>query len=267
MLESYSGATRIYPVVGDPIAQVKSPFGVTQAFEARGSDAICIPMQVAPEDFSAFMKLMSRTKNCDGIIVTVPHKFAAYDYCDTVSDRARFLRSVNTIRRAKDGRFHGDMFDGVGFVAACRENGANFSGKSALLVGCGGAGTAIAHAVADAGVSELALADADIIRRRDLAVRLKQTGFRVHEAGNDPAAFDLVLNATPLGMRDGDGLPFDVTRIAVGAFVGDVVTKPEVPPLIVAARARGLRTSTGVDMFGKVRDLMIDFLLANTAGR
>lgn len=266
MLEYYSGATRIFPVVGDPIAQVKSPYGVTKAFEERGADALCYPMQVAPADFADFMQLMRRTKNCDGIIITVPHKFTAHDLCDTVSERARFLRSVNTIRRAADGRLHGDMFDGLGFVEACRANGADFAGKRALLVGCGGAGTAIAHAVAEAGVAELALADTDEARRDDLVGRLSAAGFKVRGANADPAGFGIVMNATPLGMRAGDPLPIEVARVDAGAFVGDVVTKPEVPPLIEAARARGLGTSAGVDMFVKVRDLMIEFLLAPADG-
>lgn len=261
MLENLSGATRLYPVVGDPIAQVKSPGGVTRAFEEKGADAICYPVQVAPDDFATFIADARVTRNMDGIIITVPHKFAAHDACDSVSERAAFLRSVNTIRRTADGKLIGDMFDGLGFVAACQENGCEFKGKRALLVGAGGAGTAIAHAVASAGVCELAIAELDNARRDDLVGRLKAAGFPVTVGAADATGFDIVLNATPLGMRDGDPTPVPVATLRPHMFVGDVVTKPEVPPLIAAARVLGCRTSNGVAMFGKVRDLMVSFLL------
>jgi shikimate dehydrogenase len=261
MLEFYSGATRLFPVVGDPIAQVKSPYGVTEAFEARGANAICVPMQVAPGDWPGFVACMRSMKNVDGLIVTVPHKFAAFAACDAVTERAAFLRTVNTIRRLPDGRFLGDMFDGVGFVEACRENGCAFAGKRALLVGAGGAGTAIAHAVAASGVARLAIADIDAARRDELAERLSRAGFAAVAGEPDPAEADIVLNATPLGMRADDPPPVPLDRLRPGHFVGDVVTKPERPPLILAAEALGLPTSNGVAMFGKVRDLMIGYLL------
>lgn len=266
MLENLSGATRLYPVVGDPIAQVKSPNGVTRALEARGADALCIPAQVAPADFCAYMAAIRVTKNVDGLIITVPHKFAAHDLCDTVTDRSAFLRSVNTIIRRGDGTLHGDMFDGLGFVAACKDNGCDFTGKRALLVGAGGAGTAIAHATASAGVSALGLCDTDTARRDDLVARLAAAGFPVHAAGNDPTGYDIVLNATPLGMREDDPTPVPMEKLTPAMFVGDVVTKPEIPPLIAAARALGCKTSNGVAMFEKVRDLMIDFLLGAGKG-
>lgn len=262
MLENYSGATRLYPVVGDPIAQVKSPYGMTEAFEKRGADAICVPMQVAPADWADFVRCMRAMKNVDGLIVTVPHKFAAFDVCDEVTERAAFLRTVNTIRRMPDGRFQGDMFDGAGFVAACQANGCVFAQRSALLVGAGGAGTAIAHAVALAGVSRLAIADIDAARRDDLVQRLAGAGFPVVASAALPGDHDIVLNASPLGMRAGDPMPVPEGSLRPGQFVGDVVTKPEVPPLIAMARSLGLKTSNGVAMFEKVRDLMVDYLLA-----
>jgi shikimate dehydrogenase len=261
MLENLSGLTRLYPLVGDPVGQVKSPAGVTRAFEERGQDAICIAIQVAPSDFAPFMATMQVTKNVDGIIVTVPHKFAAYEACATVSEAAAFLKTVNTIRRNTDGSFHGDMFDGHGFVAACRENGAIFKNRRALLVGAGGAGTAIAQAVAAAGVAHLTIADLDAARCDDLVTRLKKTGYNVSAGKADATGHDLIFNATPLGMRETDPLPVPKSGLKPFMFVGDVVTKPEVSPLIAAACSIGCSTSTGLDMFAKVRDLLVEFLL------
>lgn len=256
-----SGATRIHLIVGDPIAQVKSPLGVTQAFHARGMAALVVPAHVSPAHLAAWAQGVSLAQNVDGIIVTVPHKFACAALCSTLSERAAFLGAVNTMRRNPDGSWHGDMFDGLGYVAALHVHGCAPAGKRALLVGAGGAGSAIAHALVVAGVASLAVHDGDLVRRDALVARLAGLGSCPVVAGSpDPAGFDLVLNASPAGMREGDPLPVNVDRLDAGTFVGCVVTAPAVPPLIAAARARGLATATGADMFARVRDLMVEFL-------
>ena len=262
MLEQLNGATRVHFIVGDPIAQVKSPAGVTQAFEARGHNALVVPAHVAPDDLLVWLAGTSRSRNVDGIIVTVPHKFAAFELCATTSDRARFLNTVNVMRRNPDGRWHGDMFDGQGFVTAMQDCDGKPAAKRALLAGAGGAGSAIAHAMVLAGVSVLAIHDENAARRDALIERLNGlNGVRVEAGSANPEGFDLVLNATPIGMKDGDPLPFDVSALAPHMHVGCVITAPAVTPLIAAARAKGCTTQTGADMFARVRDLMVDFLL------
>jgi shikimate dehydrogenase len=257
-----NGATRLHFIVGDPIAQVKSPAGVTQAFADRGHNAIVIPAHVAPSDLAAWLAGSSRAQNVDGVIVTVPHKFACFDLCATTSQRAAFLRGVNTMRRNPDGSWHGDMFDGLGYVEGLRGKGCEPGGKRALLVGAGGAGSAIAHALVTAGVTELAIHDADLQRRDSLVQRLSslQLG-QVHAGSADPSGFDIAINATPIGMREGDPHPIDSRQFKPSMFVGCVITAPAVPPMIEAARAIGCNTMTGADMFVRVRDLMVDFLL------
>jgi shikimate dehydrogenase len=261
MLENYSGSTRIVPIVGHPIAQVKAPVRVTRVFESRGVDAICVPIHVQPANFKRFMEAFRHFENADGLILTVPHKLAAYEYCDDVSELARFLRSINVIRRTPDGLLHGDMFDGIAMLSACRAGGCIFEGRRALLVGAGGAGTAIAHAIATAGVSELVISDVDRERSTQLAARLSEQGHPVRAGNADSGAFDIAINATPLGMRAGDQLPIPATMLTPGVFVGDVVTAPSVPSVIAAARAAGCRTSTGSDMSNAVCELMVDFLI------
>jgi shikimate dehydrogenase len=264
MNQNLTGATRLNFIVSDPIAQVKAPGGVTKAFADIRHDGILVPVQVDSLNLDAFLKVADRLKNLDGIVVTVPHKFACFSHCRSVSDRAGFLGAVNIMRRRKDGGWHGDMVDGLGFVGAVRNKGYDPRGKRALLVGAGGAGSAIAMALIEADVGELAIHDSDIARRDSLIARLKTLGRANIAAGfPDPGGYDLVGNATPAGMKAGDPLPIDITKLARTSFVGCVITVPAVPPLIKAARRLGCPTSTGTDMYNALQGSMLDFLLAD----
>jgi shikimate dehydrogenase len=210
----------------------------------------------------AWAKGVSLAQNVDGIIVTVPHKFSCFELCSTSSERASFLKAVNTLRRNADGSWHGDMFDGMGYVDALKSKGCDPKGQRALLVGAGGAGSAIAYSLMTAGVSELAVHDADAQRRDALISRLAGLGLgRVSVGSPDPSGFQLLVNATPIGMREGDPYPIEVTKFKPHQFVGCVITAPAVPSMIAAARAVGCSTLTGADMFARVRDLMVQFLL------
>lgn len=257
-----NGATRVHYIVGDPIAQVKSPGDVSRAFAARGLNALVMPAHVAPAALARWLEGVSLAQNVDGVIVTVPHKFACFALCASASDRARFLGAVNTMRRNPDGTWHGDMFDGLGYIAALRDRGCEPGRRRALLVGAGGAGSAIANALLLSGVASLAIHDGDTARRDALVARLAGLDkCPVAVGSSDPAGFDLVINASPAGMKTGDAYPVDVERLEAKTFVGCVITAPAVSPLIAAARAKGCGTATGADMFARVRDLMVEFLV------
>jgi shikimate dehydrogenase len=261
-----TGATRLNIILGDPIAQVKSPGGVTKAFAERGHDGMLVPVQVSPEDLGPLLSVVDRVKNLDGIIVTVPHKFACFKHCGSTSARAGFLGAVNIMRRGNDGGWHGDMVDGLGFVGAVRSKGYDPLGKRALIVGAGGAGSAIAMALVDAGVGKLAVHDGDAARRDHLIERLKSLGKADIVVGSsDPGGYDLVANATPAGMKAGDPLPVDVAKLAPSTFVGCVITAPAVSPIVEAARRIGCPTSTGTEMYNALQSSMVDFLLSSEA--
>ncbi|BAM92629.1 shikimate dehydrogenase [Bradyrhizobium oligotrophicum S58] len=262
MIPAPTGATRLHIIIGDPIAQVRAPAGVSQAFAERGRDAILVAMQVAPADLPDFISAMTRVKNLDGIVATIPHKFACYRACATATERAQFIGAVNLMRRDTDGGWHGDMVDGLGFVGAAQAKGFDPAGCRALQIGAGGAGSAIALALIDAGVSELAIHDSDAGRRDTLIARLNERGRgRVLVGSPDATGFDMVANATPAGMRPGDPLPVDMATVSSSAYCGCVITRPEVSPFIAEARARGCLTATGTDMYRALERVMVDFLL------
>jgi shikimate dehydrogenase len=260
MLDNYSGATRVYFIVGDPIAQVKAPSGLTHAFERRGVDAIVVPLQLGAADIGPGISALSRACNVDGLIATIPHKFALVAHCATLSDRAGFLGVANVARRNADGSWHGDMLDGEGFADAISEAGCEIAGRRALLVGAGGAGSAIALALLARGAAMLAIHDTDLKRRDALIAKLAANfGGRVMPGSDDPADADILVNATPRGMAPDDPMPVNVSGLAATTFVGDVITIPELTPLLRIARARGCPTQTGVGMFLNVVGRMADF--------
>lgn len=257
------GATRLHLIIGDPIAQVKSPTGLTRKFAAAGCNDIVVPIRVTSADLAGFLAGVSLARNVDSIIITIPHKFACFAHCEEVSERARLLGAVQHMRRTPSGGWHGENFDGVSFVAGARERGAHFEGARALLIGAGGAGSAIALALSETGVAELAIHDADAGRLDALLERLRKgTSNRISRGSTDPTGFDIVVNATPMGMRPDDPLPVDAERLAAGCFVGCVVTVPAVSPLIAAARALGCRTSTGLDMTEAAQKFGLAYVLA-----
>jgi shikimate dehydrogenase len=266
MLPSLNGETRLHLIVGDPVAQTKSPSGLTREFAVRKVNAICVPVHVAAPDFDRFMRAAKRVHNIDGIVVTIPHKFGALRHCDEASERARFLGAANLLHRVARGRWRGDMTDGTATVTALRRAGCEPGGRRALVVGAGGAGSAVALALIEAGVATLAIADIDEERRDSLLRRLAARSPAVARAGTaDPAGFGLVVNATPAGMNPADPLPVEVARLDAAALVADLITRPAMTPLIEAARRHGCKIVTGEDMFAVQAGYMADILLAQPA--
>jgi shikimate dehydrogenase len=265
MLDGYSGATRLYVIIGDPIAQVKAPSGLTREFAHRGRDWIVVPLQFAPVEVGAGISVLSRAGNVDGLIATVPHKFALASHCATLSERARFLGAANVARRNADGSWHGDMLDGEGFAEAAARAGCRMQGARALLIGAGGAGSAIALSLLDHGIARLAVRDIDADRRDALIAKLAgRFGDRVRQGAGDVAGVDVLVNATPIGMRANDPLPLDTAGLNATTFVGDVITVPEITPLLRAAQDRGCSIQTGIGMFESNIGLMADFFEGRT---
>ena len=261
MPPSLNGATRIHVTIGDPIAQVKSPAGITAGFAARGHDAIMIPLQVRPADIESFFALAKKLPTLDGIVITVPHKPLAFRHCDTTSERARVLEVCNVMRRQPDGRWTGDMTDGGGFIAALRRSNFSPKGKRALQIGAGGAGSAIALALTMEGAA-VTLCDLDTVKRDALIARLGRHSHKIVATDKpDAAGFDLVVNATPAGMKPGDPLPVDAAKLSANQFVADIITMPVVTPLLAAAAAKGCATQNGVQMFDAQVDVITDFLM------
>jgi shikimate dehydrogenase len=242
-----SGETRLYMIIGDPIAQVGSPGVFNAAFRRLETKAVLVPVHVASEGLDALLRGLRAIRNLDGIVVTVPHKIAVLPFLDHVEANGRRVGAVNAVRIERDGAWIGDNFDGVGCVRGLEKAGHRLAGRGALIVGAGGAGRAVAHAFADAGVTRMRICDLDAGRADDLAESLRghHPSLRVEAGQPDPAGFDIVANCTPLGMRAEDPFPINPARIDAGALVVDAILKLPVSPLLEAAAARGSPTQAG----------------------
>ena len=244
------GSTSLIAHIGWPTHAFKAPLIYNPYFEQAGIDAVVVPMGCRPEPYAALLRSLFALENIRGALVTMPHKVTTVGLVDRVSPAARIAGACNAVRRDPDGALVGDMFDGEGFVRGLRRKGCALPGASALVVGAGGVGSAIAASLAAAGVAALALHDVDPGAAQALGERLRShyPALSVQTGSNDPAGHDIVVNATPMGMNDGDPLPLDVARIAPDAFVGEVVMKREMTAFLKAAQARGCRFQVGTDM-------------------
>lgn len=245
-----TGHTQIIAHVGYPTTTFKAPMIYNPYFEARGIDALVVPMGVRTEDFVAAFPAIAAFSNFAGALITMPHKVSVVGLLGRVSTAVKIAGSCNAVRRAADGVLEGDIFDGEGFVRGVRLKGRQVEGAAALVVGSGGVGSAIAASLAGAGVKRIALFDVNAASCEALATRIRShyPEIAVSTGSNDPAGFDIIVNATPLGMNKGDPLPMDMARVAPTTFVGEVVMKAETTPFLDAARRQGCQVQVGVDM-------------------
>lgn len=256
------GKTRLYAIVADPIEQVKTPQTLNALMRERNFNGVLVPMQVAPENLAGWFDSLRGIKNFGGLIVTVPHKQAISKLCDEVSDAARLIGAVNVVRREADGRMVGDILDGKGFVAGLRGNDIEPRGKRVFMAGAGGAANAIAFALAEAGVEQLGIYNRTTDKVQDLIGRLKQVhpNFNATAVDSSPAGFDVVVNATSLGMREGDVLPLDVDALTSNQVVAEIIMKPETTALLAAAQEKGCKIHYGLPMLRSQADLMAAFV-------
>jgi shikimate dehydrogenase len=244
------GSTRFIAHIGFPTHAFKSPLIYNPYFEHEGINVVVVPMARRAEHYADFLKRVFSLDNVQGALVTMPHKVTTAGLLDDVSPAVKIAGACNAVRRADDGRLVGDMFDGEGFVRGVQRKGCKLEGARVLVVGCGGVGSAIAASLAKAGVAGLALFDAREEAARGVGERLRAhyPRLEVTTGSNDPAGYDVVVNATPMGMNEGDPLPVDVNRIAPETLVGEVVMKTEMTAFLKAVQERGCRFQIGSDM-------------------
>lgn len=257
-----SGKTKIFFMLAHPIGHVRTPEVINPVFAARGADAVMVPVHYAPEDFALGWSAMKNTRNLGGIVVSVPLKEQACELADEVDDVARELGAANVIRREADGRMVATNLDGRGFLHGMLGGGRDAEGRKALVVGAGGAGKAIAFGLAKSGVRALRICDTDGARAAMLAeeVSRRYPGLDIRQSDNRLDAVDLLINATPCGLRpEQDPLPVDIAQLRPDILVADIIMKPRETPLLKAAIAAGCDVRYGAGMLDAQIDLMVSY--------
>ena len=256
-----SGTTTLIAHLGYPTRSFTSSLVCNPWFEDHGIDAAVVPMGIRSEDYPAFFRSVFTLSNIRGALVTMPHKVTTMGLVDEVSPTAAIAGATNAVLRREDGSLLADQFDGSGFVRALLRKGFDPSGKRALVVGNGGVGCPIAASLTGLGLAQLGLFDPDPAASHALAERIGEhyPDLEVVVGSKDPADYDVIVNATPLGMRPDDPLPVDVERITPGSYVGDVVLNTDVTPFLEAALEAGCTVQVGRDMFFELVPAYLSF--------
>lgn len=257
-----TGNTKLYGILADPIHHVKTPQVMNRLFGEIGHDGVLAPFHVSTDGLEDAVRGLRAFQSLAGVIVTVPHKTVIPALCDTLTDQARMVGAVNCIRRDADGKLTGAILDGVGFVEGLRGAGRDPKGMRVILAGAGGAASAIAFALAEAGIKALTIANRTEARAQDLAERVGAAYWDVTllTDASAVAEADLVVNATSLGMREGDALPLDTSQLHNDQIVAEAIMDPAVTPLLAAAEKVGARTHPGLPMLQSQTRLMAEFM-------
>ena len=262
-----TGRTRLIAHLGYPTESFKAPMIYNPWFAAKGIDTVVVPMGVEAAQYPEVLRALFKVRNMHGALVTMPHKITTTRLLDDLTVTAKIAGSCNAILRRPDGSLLGAMFDGDGFVRGVARKGKIIAGSRVLVVGSGGVGSAIAASLAASGPAAIALYDGNQPAAEALASRLREhyPTLDVTTGSNDPQGFDIVVNATPMGMNEGDPLPFDIDRLASTTFVGEVVMKEEYTPLLRRALAKGCMVQVGTDMLFEQIPAYLEFFGYGTA--
>ena len=260
-----SGTTKIFVIFAHPSEQVRAPTLFNQRFHEKGIDNIMIPIDVPPSNLKICIQSLRSILNFRGGVVTIPHKIELAKLCDKLGPGARATGAVNAVRFDDDGTLHGDNFDGVGFVAGLKEHKHVLKNKQILLVGAGGASRAIAAELVNEPIGSLKITNRTYNKAKEVVKIVKS----VRETDRieclktdqiDYSIFDIVINATSLGLKVTDPMPFDVELLCRNCVVCDIIMKPEETALLIAAKKAGLSIHYGKHMLDYQISFIADFI-------
>lgn len=267
-LEPINGKTSLLGIIADPVAQVAAPGLINTELLRRGQlgEFVLVPFWVEADGLAEVIAGLRRTRNFRGAVITMPHKQAVLPLLDERSAAVQEQGACNAIHRSDDGRLHGEILDGAGLVHSLQRGGHQISGQRVLLLGAGGAARSIAFAMARAGASAVGIRNRTPAHALQLAtaVSAAQPLCKVSTVPHDlplTGSWDIVINATPLGLRPTDRLPMAEDQLREGLLVVDIVISPLPTAFLRAAQSRGCRTHTGRQMLEAQKILLLNFML------
>jgi len=254
-MKPLSGYTKPYAVLGHPIGHTLSPVMHNASIQSLGLDAIYMALDVAPENLMHVLPAMQQM-GFGGVNLTIPLKEVAYRGLKQLDESASLLGAVNTVQ-FKDGVMIGHNTDGYGFLKAMEEAfGESISGASVFVLGCGGAGRAVALMAAGAGAAKIALADIDQQKLNSVREELRRTYRDVQiNMASDPSdqiaaclSADVVVQATPVGMKQTDQPLIGSDAFRKGQRAFDLIYMYPETVFMKQARIGGARTANGLGM-------------------
>ena len=259
------GRSRVFGVIAHPVTHVRAPMVFNPRFAAAGLDHIMVPVDAPPDSLEDIIRGLQRIPNFGGLAVTIPHKLAMAELCDDLGTVARLTGAVNAVRFGSDGRLYGDNFDGAGFVAGCRGNGYEVTGKTVLMLGAGGAARAIAAALCEAGVGQLTIANRNLAKAQQLVGLLVTDGGFTNVTVKpmskiDGAGVDMIINSTSLGLHADDATPLSLDQVANDTLIADIIMVPAETRWLQEAAQRGLAVHYGCHMLDYQIDLIGQFI-------
>ena len=257
--------TKLYGCIADPIDHVKAPTIFTSIFKSKNIDAVMIPLHVSSINLDNLVETLKLINNFEGLTVTIPHKSAVVKLCDFLDPEAKFTQAVNWIKFDNNRRLIGNNFDGRGFVNGFLSKSFTFVDKIVCLFGAGGAAVAIGCSLANEGIKNLKLVNRDLNKANELKKKintinrdLKISIYPTYD--HDITDCDIVINATSLGLKKNDQMPFDVTRSPANCIIADIIMQPEETELLKQAKSIGRPIHFGKNMIESQIDLVGDFL-------
>lgn len=240
-----------FAVIGDPIAQSKSPDMHNAWYEEMGADATYIPVHVKPENLQQAVESF-KLLGASGWNVTIPHKQTIIPFLDELDSLAEKMGAVNTVVRTAEGKLKGYNTDGPGFVKSLEEAiGDTHRDVPLLLIGAGGAARGIAFALQQIGYSHITIANRTVEKAQTIIDELGAgQAISMQQAEENLDTFKIFVQTTPAGMSTGDfSLPFSLEKFPAGAIAADIVYNPLMTPFLQAAEKKEAVIVNGLGMF------------------
>ena len=256
--------TKIFGCIADPISHVKAPTLFTSIFKDKKIDAVMIPIHVSQDDLVSVIEALKCIKNFCGLTVTIPHKTSITNLCDKLEPDAKITGAVNWIKFDADRKLVGNNFDGKGFVNGFLKQNYLLKDKTVCLFGAGGAAASIACSLVNEKIKYLKIINRDLKKAQSLnkIINAKFSNVKIDVFSENNYSLkdcDVIINATSLGLKKNDKLPFDVRRTSPNSIIADIIMQPEETELLTQAKFLDRSIHYGKYMIESQIDLVGDF--------
>ena len=257
-----NGETEIYGILADPVHHVSAPELMNKLFIERGDNKVLVPLYVDKNSLESVLQGLKGMKNFKGAVITMPHKVNIVEFLDNKTEDVIQVNACNVIKRTERGEIIGAMFDGKGFVKGLEKSNFEVEGKSAFLIGAGGAASGIAYSLCENKIKKLTIFNRTKNRAKVLIENLKSVYPNINIVFSDKVTseIDILINGTSAGMKETDSLPISLEELNNNILVAEVIIRPEITKTLKEALDKGCKIHKGIYMLEGQLELMLDFM-------